>query len=340
MFSRSKVKASTKELVQGNTAPASEETPDRDRLDGKRPPKTKEPKKPKHPKGERKSAKEVMTSKGFLGGLCLTAGLLIAFVAAPLVQAKTAELAPVVVLTRDAPVGTKLTGDMLRVEQIGAAGIPDGALTDPAEADGKYVAAAGLSGDILTAARVTDQYPTEDPELLDLPDGKVAMAVALDSLEQSVASKLRAGDIIQLFATLNNSMDVSADSTALTIPELQAVEVLSVTNSKAANVDDSGRQENGSDSQEDRQISTVVMAVNQRQAAMLAGLAANAKLHAALVVRGGTADQEKALAAQNNYFAAPEVTGEPDPAAGTVPDGAAPAESTGSTAPTEEGGAA
>lgn len=48
----------------------------------------------------------------------MTAGLLIAFVAAPLVQAKTAELAPVVILTQDAPVGTRLTGDMLRVEEI------------------------------------------------------------------------------------------------------------------------------------------------------------------------------------------------------------------------------
>ncbi|MEA4954815.1 MAG: RcpC/CpaB family pilus assembly protein [Pseudoflavonifractor sp.] len=331
MFSRSK-KASTKELVQGDASTVSEQTPDRDRPAGKRPKKEKEP---KPPKGERKSAKEVMTSKKFLGGLCLTAGLLIAFVAAPLVQAKTAALAPVVVLTQNAPVGTKLTDDMLRVDRIGAAGIPDGALTDPAEASGKYIAAAGLSGDILTAARVTDQYPTEDPELLDLPDGKVAMAVALDSLEQSVASKLRAGDVIQLFATLNNSMDVSADSTALVIPELQAVEVLSVTNSKAATVDDSGGQENGS--QEDRQISTVVLAVNERQAAILAGLSANAKLHAALVVRGGAADQEKALAAQNNYFAAPE---ESDPAVSAAPDGAAPVESTDGTAPTEEGGAA
>jgi len=333
MFSKSK-KASTKELVQGDVSTVSEETPDRDRPAGKRPKKEKEP---KPSKGERKSAKEVMTSKKFLGGLCLTAGLLIAFVAAPLVQAKTAELAPVVVLAQDAPVGTKLTGDMLQVEQIGAAGIPDGALTDPAEASGKYITAAGLSGDILTAARVMDQYPTADPELLDLPAGKVAMAVALDSLEQSVASKLRAGDVIQLFATLNNSMDVSADTTALTIPELQAVEVLSVTNSKAANVDDPDGQEDNACDQEDRQISTVVLAVNERQAAILAGLSANAKLHAALVVRGGAADQEKALAAQDNYFAAPE---EPNPAAGTTQDGAAPVESTDGTAPTEEGGAA
>lgn len=333
MFSRSK-KTSTKELVMGGVATASGENPDQGRPAGKRPRKEKEP---KLPKGERKSAKEVMTSKKVLGGLCLTAGLLIAFVAAPLVQARTAELAPVVVLTQDTPVGTKLTGDMLRVERIGAAGIPDGAFTDPAEAAGKYVAAAGLSGDILTAARVTDQYPTEDPELLDLPDGKVAMAVALDSLEQSVASKLRAGDVIELFATLNNSMDVSADSAALTIPELQAVEVLSVTNSKAANVDNPDGQEDNADGQEDRQISTVVLAVNERQAAMLAGLSANAKLHAALVIRGGAADREKALAAQDNYFSAPE---ESDSAASAALDGAASAEGADGTATVSEGGAA
>lgn len=311
MFSRSKTKASTKELVQGGAATMPEETPESDLPTGKRPKKDKPPKKPKVPKEDRRSAKEVLTSKSFLGGLCVAAGLLIAFVAAPLVQAKTAELAPVVVLTHDAPIGTQLTSDMLKVEEIGAAGIPYGAITDLAEAAGKYVAATGLAGDILTAARLTAMYPTDDPELLSLPAGKVAMAVALDNLEQSVASKLRSGDVIQLFATLNNSLDSSNTTTALTVPELRAVEVLSVTNSKAVNVANQGEQPVNADNQEDRQISTVVVAVNQQQAAVLAGLTANAKLHAALVVRGNTADKEAALTAQDNYFIVQEVPENP-----------------------------
>ncbi len=259
---------------------------------------------------EHRPGKSLLRNKTLWGILCILIAVVIGFVATPMAQKKAADLAPVVVLTKDADVRTSLTSDMLEVQNRAANGIPADAIMAISDALGKYVAREGLTGDILTAARLTDQYPTDDPELLELPEGKVAMAVALDSLEQSVASKLRAGDIVQLFAVLNSSANMAEKetiTTALIVPELQAVEVLSVTNAGGEAVLE--RSEGGAvpDADSDRQISTVVLAVNQAQASTLAGLAANAKLHAALVLRGDSTAKSEILAEQNDYFLALKV---------------------------------
>lgn len=303
---------STKDLVHGDPVPPEQVS---EKKGGR-----KKERKTRPPKGEGRTVKEIVLSKPFLGALCLLAGLLTAFVAAPLAQARAATLAPVVVLTQNVPTGTQLTTEMMETVQVGAAGVPRNAITDMASAAGRFVATSGLAGDILTTLRLTDRYPSDDPELLNLPAGKVAMAVALDGLEQSVASKLRGGDVIQLFAVLNDTLDLSSTTTAMTVPELQAVEVLSVTNGEAVNVSDQNdTMLEGAN--EDRQIATVVLAVDQQQAAVLAGLAANAKLHAALVVRGDAERKAAALVAQANYFLVPE---DPAPPSGSLTSDAAP----------------
>lgn len=284
MFKQKK-KSSTKDLVHGDPM----EPVGADGNTNKKEKKKKEPK-------EKVPSRGLLQNKALWGVLCLVAGLLIAFVGGPAAQRRAAALTPVVVLSIDAAVGTQLTTDMLKVVEMGAGGVPKSAVTNIADAAGKYLTTAGLTDDILTTIRLSNEYPTDDPMLVSLPVGKVAMAVALDTLEQSVASKLRAGDVIQLFAVLPPAPDTADNLEAMVIPELQAVEVLSVTNNAAANITDQDK------SDEDRQISTVVLAVNQRQAAVLAGLTSEARLHSALVVRGNETGKAALLTAQEEYF--------------------------------------
>lgn len=291
-----KQKGSTKDLVHGS-GPELELTRDDDGLKVKRKEKKEKPHRERHGGGS------ILRSKTLWGAVCVIIGLLVAFVAVPAAQKRAAALTPVVVLTADAPVGTRLTGDMLSVVEVGAGGVPKDAVTNIADAAGKYMTVPGLADDILTAVRLSAQYPTDDPELLALPAGKVAMAVALDSLEQSVASKLRAGDVIQLFAVYQDGLNAAEDTVALVVPELRAVEVLSVTNNAAANITD---RDSSLETDDDRQIATVVLAVNQQQAATLAGLTANARLHSALVIRGNDAGKTALLEQQEIYFSSPE----------------------------------
>jgi len=298
-------KKSTKDLVHGGAEPI-EVSPA-----GVEDPKEKK-KKEKPVKEGRRGIIGIFRSKLFWGILSIIAGLVLAFVVSPMVQAKKAALAPVVVLTQNVAVGQQLTSEMLTIVEVGATGVPLGAIMDANAAVGQYITATGLAGDIVTTNRLASEYPTDDPALLALPEGKVAMAVALDSLEQSVASKLRAGDVIQLFAVLDSTTTEDEDLTALVIPELRAVEILSVTNSAAEEVADRSSLEDV----EDRQIATVVLAVNQQQAATLAGLADHARLHAALVIRGDPEKKAAALTAQDDYFAELDSTLEGEPPEG------------------------
>lgn len=290
-----KSKKSTRDLVHGGSVPVNASTDDA----GRKKEKPAKPPKEKPPKGEGTTLKAIFRSKILWGSLSIIAALIIAFVVAPIQQRRAAALAPVVVLTRDAALGELITTDMLSVVEIGAAGIPKGAITAAAEAVGQYLAVDGLNGDILTSARLATQYPTDDPILTELPEGKVAMAASLGSLEQSVASKLRAGDVIQLFAALNDTLTEGSSVAAAIIPELRAVEILSVTNNMAVDIKN---QDALGEAAEDRQISVVVLALNPQQAATLAGLENNATLYAALVIRGDPARAAAALKAQDDYF--------------------------------------
>lgn len=282
MFNKKK---STKELVSGK-AP-----------DEKKPKEKSE----KTEKSERKPHldwKAVLRSRYLWGSLTIIAALLLTFVVVPMQQRQAATLSSVVVLARDVSVGQQITSDMLSTVEMGINGIPTGAVTDTASVIGLYVTTDGLKGDVLTMARLSTDYPTDDPFLLSLPEGKMAMAVSLSSLNQSVASKLRAGDLIQLFAVLSDSNDENT-VTAEAYRELQYVEVLSVTDSEAVDLSDG--------SGEAQTVDTVILAVTDDQASLLAGLQSNATLYAALVSRGDEQCKADLLAEQARFLSVEEV---------------------------------
>lgn len=292
-------KKSTKELVQDGAGTGEPLAPK----------KKKNARKPKEKKAGMPMV-DRLKSKGFLGGLCVVLALLLAFVLTPAMAARKAVTVEVVTLATDAALGSKITSGMLTTREMGAINLPAGTVTDPAEAVDKYLTMALLEGDILTTRHMQSEYPTEDPELLNL-GGRLAMSVSLAGLAESVSSKLRAGDIIQLLAVLEdqNGPSKTGSYTATIVPELQAVEVLIVTNNKAMEVTRDG--ETG-----DNQIATVVLSVDRQQAAVLAGLNAKATLHAALVSRGDEEVKEAYLKQQATLLA--------EVAAGPLPDGGEP----------------
>ncbi|MEG2421190.1 MAG: RcpC/CpaB family pilus assembly protein, partial [Oscillospiraceae bacterium] len=233
--------------------------------------KVRKERKPKEQKEgrERRPLKDLLKSKGFFGVLCIVAALLLAFVVVPLLQAQLAKTASVVVLACDVPVAGCLTEEMLAYNEMGAVGLPTGALYDMKDAVGQYLTVAGAAGDVLTDKRLSGVLPGDDPELAALPEGKMALSITLPELAQSVSGKLRAGDIIQLFAVQKDTTDESSYE-ALSVSELQRVEVLAVTNSAARNVVAGEAPLDATDTE--RLIATVTIAVNERQAQAVAGL--------------------------------------------------------------------
>lgn len=276
-------KKSTKELVGGKPV---EDKP------SKKPKREKPKKAEKLERKPRLDWKAVLRSKYLWGSLSIVAALLLTFVVVPMQQRKAATLSSVVVLARDVSVGQQITADMLSTVEMGMNGIPAGAITDSSAAIGLYVTTDGLKGDVLTMARLSSEYPTDDPFLLNLSEGKLAMAVSLSASAQNVASKLRAGDLIQLIAVLS---DTDSD-TGTQYAQLQYVEILGVTDSEAVDLVD------GDNFGEKQKIETVILAVNEEQAALLAGLESKSTLYAALVSRGDDERKTELLAEQERYF--------------------------------------
>lgn len=285
-------KKSTREMVGSGVKGPTDELPP----EGKGKKREKKVKPERSEQKPHKALKDVVRSRGFAGAVCVFAGLLLAFAVMPFLEAQASKTTTVLTLAQDVTVGTQITEDMTRLEERGKINLPTDVLFDIREAVGKYVTVAGKLGDILTADRLANEVVSDDPELVALPLGKLAISASLLSLEQSVSGKLRADDVIQIFA-VEEAQDNVGKYTSRAVPELQRVEVLSVTNSAAQNVITGDQTPD-----QDRQVATVVLAVNVDQATILAGLDHSATLHAALVTRGDTAMKETALAQQEKYF--------------------------------------
>lgn len=316
-------KKSTKELVRGASDDVELRTDDAPKREKK-----KRWKRDKEPNDVRQAS--FFRTKLFYGILCMAVGLAIALVGVPVLRSQTTDTVKIVSFAMDAEAGSLVTGDELSIVEVSSYHLPFGVVFDPAEAVGQYLRVDAVAGDYVTTSRLAAQYPGDDPFLLNLPEGKVAISMSLPDLSQSVSGKLRSGDVIQIFAVEANSERREADAP----PELQYVEVLTVTYQDGVDVNDGDYGERTGSVSSDT-LSTATLLVNSRQAATIAGLEKQATLYAALVVRGNEARKAAALEAQDTYFLELELAeeaaelaeeeAEPEPSGGEEPDEEEPA---------------
>lgn len=276
-------KKSTRDLVQSGSADAP--------ADGGRPNKKEKAKRPPRDRPPM-DVKGLLRSKSFLGGLCIFLGLVIALGAIPVLKARVADVIPVYTFTRAVQRGTQLTADMLVETAMSNYNLPAGVVPDRESVLGGYLTADVIDGDVLTAARISPQYPGDDPALTQLPPGKLAVSVSLSSMSQSLSSKLRAGDVIQVFAMGKQETDGAGATAAEAPSQLQYIEVLSISDPTGLDVSAAGAN----------QIETVTLIADRDQAAALVALEHSATIHAALVVRGDDGRKTELLLAQQKIL--------------------------------------
>lgn len=275
--------------------------------------KEKAPKAPKAPKTPKEHGKAAfLRTKSFLGIVCLVLGCLICFAVVPVLKMATVKTVDVVTFTQAAPAGMVITQDMVKTVEMSQYHLPVGAITELSDVIGKYLSVDAAAGDFATPSRVSNTYPGSDPELLDLPEGKMAISISLSNLAQSVSGKLRQGDIVQLFASSGDAEQAMASAPL----ELQYVEVLSATYSDGSDVDLTAAKVAGKSNVDSTNYLThITLLVNARQAAVLAGLDHNSTVYAALVVRGNEERKQAALAMQEALFVEEEAENIADAAA-------------------------
>lgn len=218
-----------------------------------------------------------MKKRTIVGLLCVALALVVSFVLAPRLYQQQTRTVSVVQLARNVGQGTVLAESDVKLVDIPASAIPDGALTDPAQAVGQYTTAALFAGDTVTSAKVSRESSLQSEDVLATLDGsKVAVSITIDSFAAGLSGKLKNGDIISLIVTGNNGLETVIPKSLTYVP------VITTTTSGGVDTDAVAQNEDGSYTLP----STITVLVTPAQAVELAQYDSNATLHAALVYRG------------------------------------------------------
>ncbi|RPF47721.1 Flp pilus assembly protein CpaB [Hydrogenoanaerobacterium saccharovorans] len=256
--------------------------------------KEKPPKQPKEPKEKVPFFK----NKKKVGITLIVLSLLVMLVVSPLLNYFTStEQAVTVIATQDIPKGTLIEDKMLAKVEVPAAALLPIHLRGQEQAAGQYAKTDIAKDEMISTPKLSETTPFDDSYLYKLPEGKKAMSVTISSLAAGLSGKLRQGDIITLYANLDTKED-KEDYTAILLPELTYLEVLAVTNADGYDITKAVEQSE----LEDALSATVTVAVDDLQAAKLAGLEVNGKVYAALVTRGDKERAVQLLSVQDNYL--------------------------------------
>ena len=260
-----------------------------------------------------------MNSRFVYGILSLVLAGVIAFVAIPTIAAKTNGVTEIVRLSQPVGKGEVITKEAVETVEVGAHNLPENIARTLDDVVGKYATADLQAGDYFLSSKVSFTPLTSDIQLNDIPSGKVAISITVKTLASGLSDKLQPEDIIRFY----HFLDVAEE-----VPELQFVKVISVTDSKGLNVDNTKIPDpNAEDGEEKQQTATITVLATPQQAQLLTDMENNGALHVALVSRGNPELAEELLAQQDEYLnpapeseesapenAGAESAGEPAPA--------------------------
>ena len=245
----------------------------------------------------------ILKNKLFIALLCLllTAGF--SFVLLPKMNEKTREVVKVVHVTKAVPAKTEITADLLKIVEVGAYGQPADVITNPDAVIGSFAAVDLIPTDTLTPGKFIAPDDQVDGDLYSLERREqIAVTVSLKSLAASMAGKLQAGDVVSVYAVMPGPTG-SSDTDIVMFPELELIEVLSVSNVKAADTEqkkqelEKQKEESTgvmSTKEEEAIPAVITLAVDSLQAQRLIQIEASGNIHLALVGRGAAVRQRLA----------------------------------------------
>ncbi|MEG0825556.1 MAG: RcpC/CpaB family pilus assembly protein, partial [Oscillospiraceae bacterium] len=185
--------------------------------------------------------------------------------------------------------------------EVGGYGLPENVLRQTETAVGKYAAADLSVGDYILNTKLSDTPAAENAYLYNLDGTKQAMSITIKSFAYGLSGKLQSGDIVSVIAP-----DYKKQGATIIPPELNYVEIISVTASSGydANQRDAGPNGAAAQDEDEKELpSTVTLLVSPEQSRVLADLEAEGKLHLSLVYRGAPANTAKFIELQDKVNA-------------------------------------
>lgn len=237
-----------------------------------------------------------LKNRTVVGVVCILLSILICFGVTPLFNKSVSQKTEIVRVAREIKAGDEITADMVRTVEVGGYGLPENVLRQIDTVVGKYAAADLSVGDYILNTKLSDTPAADNAYLYNLDGTKQAMSVTIKSFANGLSGKLQSGDIVSVIAA-----DYKKQGVTVIPPELNYVEVISVTASSGY---DANTGEAPDENADERELpSTVTLLVGVEQSRALAELESEGKLHLSLVYRGAPENTAKFIETQDAVIA-------------------------------------
>ena len=208
--------------------------------------------------------KKLLENKLVVGGVCIVIAAILAFLVLPGMYKQKEKTIYICRLQADITAGTKIEAQMLKQVEVGSYGLPESVVKNPDELVGKYA----------KVSMTTDDFVSDERFDKAVSEGKRLIAVSVPSNAASVANQLKAGDKV--------TVAYYADDTVIIDDTLKGIEIYSVENEDAQNLENV----QGSEDKEDTIAANVTLIATEEQAAKLINAEYSGKLHIILESRG------------------------------------------------------
>lgn len=236
-----------------------------------------------------------LRNRTVIGVFCILLSILICFGLTPLFNRAVSQKVEIVRVTQPICAGEQITDEMVQVVQVGGYNLPDNVIHEKVNAVGKYAAADLAIGDYIINTKLSDAPAADNSYLYDLDGSRQAISVTIHSFASGLSGKLQSGDIVSVVAP-----DYKKQGQTVIPPELQYLEVISVTASTGYDANTGKAQTDEGDEKD--LPSTVTLLVTSEQSKALAELEVEGTIHLTLVYRGSKENAEKFLAAQDKVL--------------------------------------
>mgnify|MGYP005748846647 FL=1 len=215
---------------------------------------------------------KIFQNKIFVGVGCVVLAAVMAFILLPSVNRSKNGTVKILKLKENISAGTQIDEAMLEEKEVGKYGLPESIVNDKDKVVGKFAACSISSDDLILSSKLSDFAASKKLDGV-MNAGKMLVTVSLDSVAAAVGNHLQSGDIVSVIGY--------ADNTVTAYEELKNLEVFSVENDDAQNLDDVENDENA-----EKIASNITLIVDQAQAEKLVQAEYSGKVHAVFVKRG------------------------------------------------------
>lgn len=214
-----------------------------------------------------------LQNKIFIGAVCIVVAGIFAFGVLPSMYKGKGGTEKIVKLNATVSAGTKIDESMLIETEVGSFGLPESVIRKKEDVVGKFARAEISADDLIVKSKLSDYAANEKLDSI-LANGQKLITVTLPSIAAGVGNHLQRGDIISLICYVGDAPVI--------YEELKNLEVYSIENDDAQNVEDANVEED----ETDKIAATLTLIVNDVQAEKLVSAEYSGKLHAVFEKRG------------------------------------------------------